>query len=710
MKLVGRYLGNLLAVLITVIVVMLAIQLIQLERSTTALRDLGESSLNEQMDQQLASRADAMALVLASNVAAPMVRFDMIGIFNVLLPAASRESVQQVLLIDNEGMVMHDATHEIVLYGEPVVNFAPDLDLATSEPQHLQREDTYASVMPVFAGAERVGLVYVELSRSHVAEQLALLHDRFDRIAQERLSANLTATALGAIALTLVGMALSMFAARHMARPIVELVSSTQRVARGDYDIAIDVNRRDEIGELATAFQNMSSELAARNERISLLAFRDSLTGLPNRTAFTEAVAQYLVAGACQHAAVLFMDLDEFKRVNDTLGHEAGDVMLRKLGDRLRRSLQERNFPELPFEGATIAPVARWGGDEFSLFLAGVDSVEAATRIAQEILAQLRQPVSIGSIDIVGGASIGVALYPSDGDKIQTLLGLADVAMYHAKERADLRIAAYQPQMRESSDDRLALESALRVALERGEFEIVYEPIYDPLTESCTGLEAHLIWRHATHGIMEQASFISLAESTDLAADVVAWMVARALKDFASFPDAINHDFELTINLISAQIERDRLVEVLAVALEETGMDSRHLVLEVSEPRLFHNVLHAAPLLNDVRRLGVQVWVDGFGSGYAAINRLRRMPLDGMKLDPSLVHGVDKSAADQSLAAAVVALAHSLGLRVGAEGVTTPSQLDFLRRNGCDTVQGVHFAAAVPAADVATALTAAVTH
>ncbi|MFK8014422.1 MAG: putative bifunctional diguanylate cyclase/phosphodiesterase [Gammaproteobacteria bacterium] len=700
MKLVGRYLRNLLAVLTCVIVVMLVIQLIQQDRSARAMRILGESSLNAQLDQQLASRADSMALVLASGAADALVRFDLTTMYEVLLPAASRDSVDRVLLLDANGTILHDATQEIELYGTLITTLAPDVDPNANEPQRLQREDSYAAVMPVFAGTKRVGQVYVSLSRSDVAEQLSLLHSRFDRIAEERRRANLTATALGAMFLTVIGMLLSVLAARRMARPIVELVKSTESVARGEFEVSVDVDRTDEIGELAAAFRHMSSELAARDHRISALAFQDSLTGLPNRTAFTEAVAQYLASGECQHAAVLFMDLDEFKRVNDTLGHEAGDQMLTQLGRRLLKSVSDRSFGSLPFEGASIGPVARWGGDEFSLFLSGVDNIEAAMRLAQEILAELREPVSIGSMDIVGGASIGIALYPSDGDKIQTLLGLADVAMYHAKERADVRIAAYAPAMRESSDDRLSLESDLRFALERRELELSYEPIYDPLTESLSGLESHLIWRHPQHGVLEPESFIPLAESMDLAGDVVEWMIGRALCDFAKCNNVFNSDNELTINMISAQIDRERLVEALAVALEKSGMDSRRLLLEVSEPRLFHNVLHAAPMLTDVRRLGVQVWVDGFGSGYAAINRLRRMPLDGMKLDESLVHGVDKSAADQSLCSAVIALAHSLGLRVGAEGVSAQTQLDFLRRNGCDTVQGRYFGEAGAARDV----------
>ena len=701
MKLVGRYLRNLLAVLICVIVVMLVIQLVQLDRSARAMRSLGESSLNAQLDQQLASRADSIAMVLSSSVADPMVRFDLTGIYELLLPAVSRESVTRVLLLDTTGSIVHDATSEIQLYGESINSIAPDVDSTTDEPQYLQREDSYAAVMPVFAGTQRIGQIYVSLSRSDVAEQLSLLHNRFDQIAEERRRANLKATALGAVFLTVIGMLLSVLAARRMARPIEELVKSTERVARGRYDLELDVDRTDEIGELAAAFRHMSSELAARDKRISSLAFQDRLTGLPNRTAFTEAVSQNLNSGDCENAAVLFMDLDKFKRVNDTLGHEAGDQMLAQLGARLLKSVLSRGFAELSFEGASIAPVARWGGDEFSIFLAGVDNVEAAMRLAQEILGELRAPVSIGSMDVVGGASIGIALYPSDGDNIQALLGLADAAMYHAKERADVRIAAYTPAMRESNEDRLSLESDLRFALERRELELKYEPIYDPLSESLSGLESHLVWRHPKHGLLEPESFMPLAESINLAADIVEWMIDRSLDDFAKCSSVFNSDTMITINMISAQIDRERLVEALATALERIGMDSKRLLLEVSEPRLFHNVLHAAPMLTEVRRLGVQVWVDGFGSGYAAINRLRRMPLDGMKLDASLVNGVDKSAADQSLCSAVIALAHSLGLSVGAEGVTTQTQLDFLRRTGSDSVQGRYFGEVGKPGDVA---------
>lgn len=691
MTIVGNYLRNLLAVLITVVGVMFVIQLIQLDRSSRALRDLGASSLNAQLDQQLATRADSIAQVVASNVAAPMLRFDMIGIYDVLLPAASRESVQQVLLLDLDGTVVHDGTHEVGRYGDAISSIAPDVDADGRVAQRLQREDSYAAVVPVFAGVEQIGQVYVALSRSEVATQLRLLHDRFDQIAQERRNANFRATALGGIALTLIGMVLSIIVARRMARPIEQLVAGTKQVARGNYDVSLEVQREDEVGELAAAFTNMSAELAMRNERISSLAFRDSLTGLANRAAFTEAVAQYLGTGKSTGAAVLFMDLDEFKRVNDTLGHEAGDAMLRTLGLRLREALISRNFPELSFEGSAIAPVARWGGDEFSLFLDGVDNVEAGMRLAKELLDELRQPVTIRGMEIVGGASIGVALYPSDGESIAALLGLADVAMYHAKERNDVRIAAYTPAMRESTEDRLAMESDLRVAIERNEFEISYEPLFDPLSESLAGLEAHLLWQHPEYGVMSPESFMPLAESMGFSGQIMDWMIQRTLGDFCSLEGVIESDLELTISLLSSQVERERLIDALAMALEKTALDSRRLILEISEQRLFRNVLHAVPFLTEVRRLGVRVWVDHFGSGYAAINRLRHMPLDGMKLDRSLVAEVDKSPADQSLSSAVIALAHSLGLRVGAANVSNRAQLDFLRRSGCDVVQGSHF-------------------
>ncbi len=693
MKIVGNYLRNLLTVLITVVGVMFVIQLIQLDRSSRALQDLGASSLNAQLDQQLASRADSIAQVVASNVAAPMVRFDMIGLYDVLLPAASRESVEQVLLLDLDGTVVHDGTHEVLLYGNSISSIAPDVQVKSPVAQRLQREDSYAAVVPVFAGLEQIGQVYVELSRLEVSTQLSLLHDRFDQIARERRTANWRATALGGLILTLLGMALSVIAARRMARPIEQLVASTKKVARGDYDVSLDVQREDEVGELAAAFSNMSSELAMRNERISSLAFRDSLTGLANRAAFIEAVAQHLATGQSKGAAILFMDLDEFKRVNDTLGHEAGDAMLATLGHRLKDALIERNFPELAFEGSVIAPVARWGGDEFSLFLDGVDNVEAAMRLAQELLDELRKPVTIRGMDIVGGASIGVALYPSDGETISSLLGLADVAMYHAKERNDLRIAAYTPAMRESTEDRLALESDLRGAIDRGEFVLEYEPLFDPLSESLAGLEAHLVWRHPVHGDMAPESFMPLAESMDCSGPIMDWMIHRSLADFATLDGVMESDLELTIGLLSSQVERERLIDALALALENTALDSRRLILEISEQRLFRNVLHAVPFLTEVRRLGVQVWVDHFGSGYAAINRLRHMPLDGMKLDHSLVAEVDKSPADQSLSSAVIALAHSLGLRVGAASVSNRAQLDFMRRSGCDVVQGSHFGA-----------------
>lgn len=691
MKLVGRYSLNLFYVLAIVLGVMLTIQLWHLDRSTRAMKELGESSLMAQLDEQVESRAQSIAQMLADNVAEPYLRLDMMAIYELLLPVVSRESVNEVFLIDRQGNIVHDASHEIALFGEPVMSFAPDIDPALNVPQRLFRSDSYAAVEPVFAGGQHLASVYVSLSRSQVAEQLALLKERFDAVAHERRDRNLRATAVGAACIILIGMLLSVIGARRMARPILALVDETRRVARGDYNVEIDIQRRDELGELATAFRHMTSELELKTRRISFLAFNDHLTTLPNRTAFSEAVETRLQEDSCSAAAVLFMDLDEFKRVNDTLGHDAGDQMLAQLGPRLRESVYALGFVDLDFEGAKIPPVARWGGDEFTLFLDGVTDVERAVQIAQQIVAQMRKPLTVGTLDIVTGATVGVALYPSDSDNIQELLGFADVAMYHAKQRGDVRVQPYTPSMREAGAQRLSLESDLRTALANEQMCLLYEPIYDPLSESVLGVEARLLWRHPEVGVLEPSAFMAVAESIDIAGDITCWVIDTALDAFAARAPTDAVDYELTINLSSAHIERERLVDTLAGALERNSMDSRNLILELSELRLFRNVLHAVPMLNDVRAMGVQVWMDEFGSGYAAINRLRRMPLDGMKLDPSLVAGVDHTTADQNLSAAVIALAHSLGLRVGADGVASQTQLDFLRRTGCDTVQGQHF-------------------
>ncbi|MEO1575232.1 MAG: EAL domain-containing protein [Pseudomonadota bacterium] len=394
------------------------------------------------------------------------------------------------------------------------------------------------------------------------------------------------------------------------------------------------------------------------------------------------------------------MDLDDFKRVNDTLGHEAGDALLEVLARRLRDTLAAHSFPDLGFEGHAFPPVARWGGDEFSVLLKGVDNARAAARVAAQILDALRQPVSIGGMDIVSGASIGIALYPADSEDLSGLLSLADVAMYHAKENSTERIAAYDASMRSSGENRLLLETDLRFAIEREQMHLDFEPVYDPNSEVLTALVTHLRWQHPEHGTLGPEAFMPLAESADQAAMLQCWTISRALAEFAACASVADTDVELIVSLMSDRIDAERLTEALADALERDRLDSARVVLQVDEPRLFRNLMQAVPLLEAVRMLGVQTWVDRFGSGHAAISRLRRLPLDGMSLDATLVKEVDESPADQSLAAAIIALAHSLGMRVSANGVVSRRQLDFLRRTGCDGVRGAFVGRAGPIAEV----------
>ncbi|MEM6638580.1 MAG: EAL domain-containing protein [Pseudomonadota bacterium] len=689
MKLVGHYLRNILAVLLIVLVVMLVLQLIQLQRAVEAMDSMAEASLETQLDLQLASRGEAIAGVLAFSAAESLASGDRDGMYKALAPIVGREGVMLALLIDPQGRIAHDGTSRVLRYAQPVVEVVPDLTFTASVPTPLRRADSYSAVSPVLWQGERVGFAYVSLSRADVLRALEALHGRFDEIARQQRQANIKAAVLFALGLLAMGALLSTLAARRMVKPIEQLVASTRRIGEGFYDVSVASSRQDELGELALAIEDMSSELAARDDRISTLAFGDPLTHLANRVAFTEAAAEAL-HDQQEPAAVVFLDLDDFKRVNDTLGHAAGDRMLATLAKRLKDTLTGKGFADLVFDGRAIAPVARWGGDEFSLLLMGVDSPQSAIAIAEEILVEMTRPMSIGGMDVVGSASVGIALYPSDSDDLHELLNQADVAMYHAKHSGAGRITVFAPSMRRSNEHRLLLESELRFAIERDQLRLDYQPVLDPFSETLTGLAARLRWHHPERGALDVDAFMPLAESVGFAARIQAWAVARALREFTSDDRVRDSDIELMVCLLSDRIDPDYLTDALADALEFEGIDSRRLILKVQENRLLRSPLRCVPLLEVARGLGVQAWVDRFGSGHTPINRLRGLPLDGMSLDATFVQDMDDSPAGQSLTAAVIGLAHSLGLRVVANGVATRAQLEFLRRSGCDGVRGVY--------------------
>jgi PAS domain S-box-containing protein len=441
------------------------------------------------------------------------------------------------------------------------------------------------------------------------------------------------------------------------------------------------------------------TEQRRAEETIRNLAYFDGLTGLPNRVLLRELLGHAL-ANAERHErslAVLFLDLDQFKRINDTLGHDMGDTLLQEVARRLvgcvRRSdaiFQEGEVGSLP-QADEEGAISRLGGDEFVLILSEIGSSEDAANVARRIAAALSQPIQLGPDEVTVTASIGISVYPHDASDAETLLKHADAAMYHAKEQGRNSYRFYTEALNERTARRFAIEFNLRRALERGEFVLFYQPRIDIQAQRVVGMEALLRWQRPVEGLVLPGEFISVAEENGMIVPIGEWVLQEACRQAAAWSASGLAPLTVSVNISAAQFKRDRLVENICRVLQETGLDPGLLEIELTESMLIEDTELSATMLEKFKDIGVNISIDDFGTGYSSLSYLKRFALTALKVDQSLIRDLATNPNDSAIVSAAIALAHSLHLRVVAEGVEHELQAAILRSKGCDEAQGYLF-------------------
>jgi diguanylate cyclase (GGDEF)-like protein/PAS domain S-box-containing protein len=443
---------------------------------------------------------------------------------------------------------------------------------------------------------------------------------------------------------------------------------------------------------LAFVSQHIAGILARKRaeRRIEHQAYHDLLTGLPNRLLLTDrlALAMARALRTQKPLAVMFLDVDRFKVLNDTLGHSAGDSLLRSLASRLKECVRQDDT------------VARLGGDEFILLFPDLELGDTAARMAEKILAVIARPFPIEGQEIYVTASLGMALYPIDGGDAETLLANADSAMYRAKELGRNTYQLSAPGMNTRARQRMTLESGLRRALERRELQLAYQPIVDIVSGALVGTEALLRWHHPDLGMVPPDAFIPVAEESGLIVSIGEWALTEACRQTKAWQAEGFPDLRVAVNLSGRQFQQQNVTRMIAAALSATDLRPRTLELEITESVAMKNVERTADILRCLRSTGVRISIDDFGTGQSSLSYLKHFPLSTLKIDRTFVEGIAVDPDDEAIVHAVVALAHSLKLRVVAEGVETEAQVQFLRERGCHEFQGHLFSPAVPAASL----------
>ncbi len=433
-------------------------------------------------------------------------------------------------------------------------------------------------------------------------------------------------------------------------------------------------------GKFATIFEDITERKRAEDE-IQSLAYLDTLTGLPNRILLQDRLSGALVRAereACL-VGILFLDLDRFKPVNDTLGHAVGDLVLKSVADRLRECVRKSDT------------VARLGGDEFVVLLPSVQRELDTTLVAQEILRRLAQPFAVGDRDIYSSASIGIAIYPLDGREAGTLLKNADMAMYAAKDQGRNTYQFYTDEMNRRALERLGLETSLRQALQSGELFLQYQPQVDLARNKITGVEALLRWRHPEQGLIPPGRFIPVAEETGLILPVGEWALRAACMQGRAWQDAGLPPLRIAVNLSGQQFKQPGFVDLVRCTLEETGMSPELLELELTESMIAEGADETLNRLSALKSMQVHLALDDFGTGYSSLSNLRKCPIDRIKIAQTFVRDISTDPGGAAIVETILAMARSLKLEVIAEGVETAEQFGFLRSRQCNEMQGHYF-------------------
>ncbi|TWI10647.1 putative bifunctional diguanylate cyclase/phosphodiesterase [Aerolutibacter ruishenii] len=685
----ARFVG-LLALMLLFFLSVLVVLWHRQERMQEQVEATSRAAMREMANDTLRRNAESVVGEMALAMANPLYYFDLDEIGRLGQTTLRQPGTRYVQVFDAQGRIVHDGSEDIPGYGQAMDDPLAYEAVAARRVHTQVGGDIMDVSAPISIGSQRIGGVRagfdLNVVRQHQERASSGLRSQLQALGQQHLLwIGLLSGVLAAL-----GVAMAWLIQRFLVQPISDLADAARSIEAGRFDTPLPASqRRDEIGDLMNAFSRMGASVARHDREIRRMAYTDALTGLHNRLAFREALDQRLLTlhGAGRQLALLFADIDDFKRINDTLGHEAGDDVLVQFANRIQDVVQQH--------GGDGALLARFGGDEFVILVEsgsgyGDEIRSAATRLAEALVEVLGQPLMIEGRQVFLGTSVGITLFPEDASGATSLMKNGDIAMYQAKVAGKNCYRFYSRAMDQAVERRVQMEHELRGAWDRGELSLAYQPVFDLAEGTMVGAEALLRWRHPKHGLVAPSVFIEVAEQSGLIEVLGPRVLRAACRDAVRWNTRRSGDRPLfvSVNVSPRQLRSGDLPKVVAAILAETGLSARQLHLELTETAVIGDEVHAGNLLSRLRQTGVKVWLDDFGTGFSGLSHLRRVPVDGVKIDRSFIADILRDPDDLALTTAIIAMAHSLGITVVAEGVEKEGQYALLRERGCDLAQG----------------------
>ncbi|WP_350333257.1 putative bifunctional diguanylate cyclase/phosphodiesterase [Coralliovum pocilloporae] len=647
-------------------------------------------SNTRESQEKTVKRVSVIADALNRTAADALARGDLDGVRQSILGIADSPVLNYVQICHKATRTIIDP-HSLSLEHKARAR-TPILDQAARTGETIMQEFASSVVVarPVIKDGEQVGAVVVSLKRATFAH---LFWPTFGQLA----------SAVLAICVLALGLA-HIFIQRAL-RPVTALTNAAIGVSQGLFHVNLPTAKDDEIGKLSDAFARMVKTIRGNYERIHELAYRDMVTRLPNRALFKRETESAIVQAHDLCGYVLFIDLDRFKWVNDSFGHDYGDQLLKAIGTELQRLAEEFSFDmrvEKDMAGASEVELtepltARFGGDEFAILVRPGYTRDEIEYYADALLQVFESPIDVNGQPVRIGASIGIAVF-SEADTLDVVLKQADMAMYDIKHRGGHDYCFFSAELDQQLNARLELERDLRVALEREEFELYYQPKVDCRTGRPVGLEALIRWNHPERGMVSPLEFIPLAEEIGIIVTLGAWVLQEACCQTAEWNEQ-GHDITIAVNLSAIQFENPKLIDEVNLALEVSGLDPEKLELEITESMMMADPVRAADIITPLRDRGIRFAIDDFGTGYSSLSYLTSLPMDAVKIDRSFINNMARDENSRVVVETILAMARSLNFETVAEGVETEEHAAFLARQGCSLAQGYLFSKPVPAKD-----------